>query len=94
MKLLKVLRSTTQFKTDLILIHFFERIILVKPYVFSPTQVWWGILEQFSTKPLFYSNVSPLIFLCGIFIVSNQRFVVVYHGLSLTAVQGGLRIQG
>ena len=58
------------------------------------THMYWGVLAQFSTKPLFYNNISPLIFLCGIFIASNQRFMVVYHGLSLIAVQCGLRIQG
>ena len=51
-------------------------------------------LVQLSTKPLLYSNISSLILLCSIFIVSNQRFILVYRGLSLIAVQDGLRIQG
>ena len=38
------------------------------------TQVIWGRLRQFSTKPLFYSDISPLVFICGIFIVSNLIF--------------------
>ena len=50
-------------------------------------------LVQFSIKPLFYSDISPLIFICGIFIVSNHRFIVVYYGLCLIAVHNGLRIE-
>ena len=38
------------------------------------TQVIWRRLRQFSTKPLFYSDISPLIFICGIFIVSKLIF--------------------
>ena len=38
------------------------------------------------------SDISPLIFLCGILIVSNQCFIVVYYGLSLIAVRDSLRI--
>ena len=56
----------------------------------SETSHYLRYLAQFSTKPLFYSDISPLI---GIFIVSNQRFIVVYHDLSLIAVLYGLRIQ-
>ena len=56
--------------------------------------MYWGILGLFSIKPLFYSDISALIFLCGIFTVSNQRFMMVYHGLSLIAVRDNLRIQG
>ena len=51
-------------------------------------------MGQFSIEPLFYSDISLLIFICGIFIVSNHRFIVAYYGLSLIAVHDGLRIQG
>ena len=49
-------------------------------------------LRQFSTKPLFYSDISPLIVMCCIFIVSNHRFIVVYDGLCLIVVYDDLRI--
>ena len=48
--------------------------------IYHNREVKWRYLGQFSTKPLLYSDISPLIFICGIFIVSNQRFMVVYHG--------------
>ena len=57
------------------------------------TQVYWRYLGQFSTKPLFYSNISPLVFLCGIFIVSNQSFIVIYYDLCLISVRDSLRTQ-
>ena len=42
---------------------------------------------------MFYSNISPFIFLCDIFIVPNQRSIVVHYGLSLIAVRGATYTQ-
>ena len=56
-------------------------------------EVKWRYLGQFSVHSKKQAAYSPLIFICGIFIVSNHRFIVVYHGLSLIAVHDGLRIQ-
>ena len=39
-------------------------------------------------------TIESLIFIYGIFIVSNHRFIVIYYGLCLTAVHDGLRIKG
>ena len=73
-----------------------NNITLINPATHTQfnSQVYWERLVQFSTKPLFYSDISPFIFICGIFIVSNQRFIVVYYGLSLIVVRDGLGIQG
>ena len=58
----------------------------------SVSEVKWQNLGQFRTQQRLYSNISPLIFICGIFIVSNHRFMVLYYGLLLITMRGSLRI--
>ena len=47
---------------------------------------------QFITQPTFYSDISPLIFLYGIFVVCNHGFLVVYYSLLLIVVYDSLGI--
>ena len=52
-----------------------------------------GSWDSLVVNQRFIAIYSPLIFLCGRLIVPNQRFMVVYYGLSLIAVRESLRIQ-
>ena len=53
----------------------------------------WRYMGQFSLQPRLYSDISPFIFMSGIFIVSNHRFMTLYYGLSLITVRYSLRIR-
>ena len=55
--------------------------------------VKWRYVRQFSLQPRLCSDISPFIFMSGMFIVSNHRFMMVYYRLSLITVRDSLRIR-